>query len=104
MTGQKKNNIFGITVSIAAVVADAMIWCASVCDNHTANMVAVAFGLLEKRGERLLLSASGASGGLVAKLPTAVQHRNVEPGLFAFHPASSGLSWHEGRHWNEHLM
>ena len=83
--------MFVITVSVAAIVFDAMVWSASMCNDHTAHMIAVAFGLLEKRGKRLLLSAlsaSGASGGIVAKIPAAVQHRNVDPGLFAFHPAS----------------
>ena len=83
--------MFVITVSVAAIVTDAMVWSASVCNNHTAHMIAVAFGLLEKRGERILLSvtsASGASGDIVAKIPTAVQNRNVDPGLLAFHPAS----------------
>ena len=57
------------------------------CDDHTAKVIVVTFGLLEERGERLLLGASGASGGIVPKLPTAVQHRNVDTGLFALHPA-----------------
>ena len=77
-------SIGGPTVSVAAIVTDAVVRRTCKCDQHTAVFVMVAFGL-EKRGERLL---GCTPRSFVAKISAAVQNRNVSSSLFAFHPAT----------------